>query len=192
MYPLERLLRQTENNLRRGFRAIKMKVGRPNLDEDIARVRVMRQYLGPDIPLMVDANMTWTVDKAIEAARRLAEFDLVWIEESLVPEDLEGHVRVAAESSAKIATGENIHASTNLQRCLTPAVCITRSRTSRAAVGSPHGFASRNMPGGKACRSRRMASMTFTSICWRPPPMPPSSRRTVTGSNVTWRPLDDH
>jgi L-alanine-DL-glutamate epimerase-like enolase superfamily enzyme len=109
MYSLEKLLRQTEDNLLRGFRAIKMKVGRPNLDEDIARVRAMRQYLGPDIPLMVDANMAWTVDKTIEAARRLAECDLVWIEEPLVPEDLDGHVRIAAESPAKIATGENFH-----------------------------------------------------------------------------------
>ncbi len=110
MYPLEKLLRQTENNLRRGFRAIKMKVGRPNLDEDVARVRAMRQYLGPGFPRMVDANMAWTVDRAIEAARRLAEFDLVWIEEPIVPEDIPGHVRIASESTAKIATGENFHA----------------------------------------------------------------------------------
>ena len=110
MYPLEKLLRQTEGNLGRGFRAIKMKVGRPNLDEDVARVRAMRHYLGPDIPLMVDANMAWTVDRTIEAAKRMAEFDLVWIEEPIVPEDVAGHVRIASQSTAKIATGENLHA----------------------------------------------------------------------------------
>jgi L-alanine-DL-glutamate epimerase-like enolase superfamily enzyme len=109
MYPLEKLLRQTDGNLGRGFRAIKMKVGRPNLDEDVARVRAMRKYLGPDIPLMVDANMAWTVDRTIEAAQRMAEFDLVWIEEPIVPEDVTGHVRIASESTAKIAAGENLH-----------------------------------------------------------------------------------
>ncbi len=109
MYPLDKLLRQTEGNLGRGFRAIKMKVGRPNLDEDVARVRAIREYLGPDIPLMVDANMAWTVDKTIEAAQRMAEFDLVWIEEPIVPEDVAGHARIASQSTAKIATGENLH-----------------------------------------------------------------------------------
>jgi L-alanine-DL-glutamate epimerase-like enolase superfamily enzyme len=109
MYPLEKLLRQADGNLGRGFRAIKMKVGRPDLDEDVARVRAMRKYLGPDIPLMVDANMAWTVDRTIEAAQRMAEFDLVWIEEPIVPEDVNGHVRIASESTAKIAAGENLH-----------------------------------------------------------------------------------
>ena len=68
-FPLDALLRQTDENLARGFRAIKMKVGRPSLRDDVERVRAMRRHLGPDFPLMVDANMRWSVDEAIRAAR---------------------------------------------------------------------------------------------------------------------------
>ncbi len=68
-FPLDALLRQTDDNLARGFRAIKMKVGRPRLHEDVERVAAMRAHLGPGFPLMVDANMRWSVDDAIRAAR---------------------------------------------------------------------------------------------------------------------------
>src|SRR5207249_1826783 len=64
-FSLEALLRQTDENLKRGFRAIKMKVGRPSLADDVARVKAMREHLGPEFPLMVDANMRWSVDDAI-------------------------------------------------------------------------------------------------------------------------------
>ena len=67
--PLDALLRQTDDNRARGFRAIKMKVGRPRLREDVERVRAMREHLGADFPLMVDANMRWSADEAIRAAR---------------------------------------------------------------------------------------------------------------------------
>ena len=56
-FPLDALLRQTDDNLAKGFRAIKMKVGRARLSEDVERVRAMRAHLGPDFPLMADANM---------------------------------------------------------------------------------------------------------------------------------------
>src|SRR6185503_20954489 len=74
-FPLDALLRQTDANLARGFRAIKMKVGRPSLREGVERVRAMRAHLGLDFPLMVDANMRWTVDEAVRAARALRESD---------------------------------------------------------------------------------------------------------------------
>ncbi len=70
-FTLDALLKQTDDNLAKGFRAIKMKVGRARLSEDVARVRAMRKHLGADFPLMVDANMRWTVDEAIRAARAL-------------------------------------------------------------------------------------------------------------------------
>jgi len=66
---LDQLLKQTDDNLEKGFRAIKMKVGRDNLFEDVARVKAMREHLGDGFPLMVDANMRWTADEAIRAAR---------------------------------------------------------------------------------------------------------------------------
>jgi L-alanine-DL-glutamate epimerase-like enolase superfamily enzyme len=106
---LDELLQQTRANLDRGFRAIKMKVGRPNLSEDIARVEAMRAHLGPDFPLMADANMQWTVDGAIRAARALQPCQLVWLEEPTIPDDIHGHARILRDGGIPIATGENFH-----------------------------------------------------------------------------------
>ncbi len=107
-FPLDRLLRQTDDNLGRGFRAIKMKVGRPRLRDDVERVRAMRQHLGPDVPLMVDANMRWTADEAIRAARALAAHEVFWVEEPTIPDDVPGHVRVVQEGGLPVAAGENL------------------------------------------------------------------------------------
>ena len=108
-FPLDRLLRQTEDNLAKGFRAIKMKVGRDRLSEDVARVRAMREHLGADFPLMVDANMRWSADEAIRAARALTPFDVYWLEEPTIPDDVEGHVRILRDGGLPVATGENLH-----------------------------------------------------------------------------------
>jgi len=106
---VDALLRQTDDNLARGFRAIKMKVGRPSLYQDVERVRAMRRHLGVEFPLMVDANMRWTVDEAIRAARALRDFDLVWLEEPTSPDDVPGHARIVREGGLPIAAGENLH-----------------------------------------------------------------------------------
>jgi L-alanine-DL-glutamate epimerase-like enolase superfamily enzyme len=106
---LDALLAQTDENLRRGFRAIKMKVGRPKLSEDVARVQAMRRHLGDDFPLMVDANMRWSVDDAIRAARALQPMHPVWLEEPTIPDDVHGHARIVREGGLPIAAGENLH-----------------------------------------------------------------------------------
>src|SRR5262249_41967599 len=95
--PLDGLIRQTDDNLAKGFRAIKMKVGRARLSEDVERVAAMRRHLGDGFPLMVDANMKWSVDEAIRAARALQPFDLVWLEEPTSPDDMTGHVRAVRD-----------------------------------------------------------------------------------------------
>ena len=67
----------------------------------------MRDFLGEDFPLMVDANMRWTADEAIRAARAFAPMAIHWLEEPLIPDDVAGHVRVVREGGVPIATGEN-------------------------------------------------------------------------------------
>ncbi len=109
LFTLDDLLKQTEDNLARGFRAIKMKVGRDKTAEDIERVAEMRKYLGDGFPLMVDANMRWGVDQAIRAARQLRDFDLVWLEEPTIPDDYAGHRRILEEGGVALAAGENLH-----------------------------------------------------------------------------------
>jgi L-alanine-DL-glutamate epimerase-like enolase superfamily enzyme len=108
-FPLDALLRQTDDNLAKGFRAIKMKVGRPRLSEDVERVRAMRAHLGPDFPLMADANMRWSVDEAIRAARAFQDTNLTWLEEPTIPDDVAGHTRIVRDGGVPIATGENLH-----------------------------------------------------------------------------------
>lgn len=106
---IDALLAQADRFIDQGHRAIKMKVGRPRLSEDIERVRRMRKHLGDDFPLMVDANMRWSADQAIRAARALAEFNLVWLEEPTIPDDIAGHARIVREGGIPVATGENMH-----------------------------------------------------------------------------------
>ncbi|HZH10357.1 MAG TPA: mandelate racemase/muconate lactonizing enzyme family protein [Microvirga sp.] len=106
--PLDKLLLQTDGNLEKGFRAIKMKVGRANLFEDVERVKAMREHLGAGFPLMADANMKWSVDGAIRAARALQPFDLTWLEEPTIPDDPAGHARIVREGGLPIAAGENL------------------------------------------------------------------------------------
>jgi L-alanine-DL-glutamate epimerase-like enolase superfamily enzyme len=108
-FSIDALLAQTDENLARGFRAIKMKVGRPSLRDDVERVRAMRAHVGADVPLMVDANMRWSVDEAIRAARALAEVDPLWLEEPTSPDDVRGHARIVREGGLPIAAGENLH-----------------------------------------------------------------------------------
>ncbi len=106
--PLGELEEQTRTNLGRGFQAIKMKVGRPRLVEDLERVKAMREVIGPERPLLVDANMKWSVEEAIRASRALAEYDVYWLEEPTSPTDYRGHARIQREGLLPIAAGENL------------------------------------------------------------------------------------
>jgi L-alanine-DL-glutamate epimerase-like enolase superfamily enzyme len=104
---VKELLAQTDANLAKGFRAIKTKVGRDLMHEDVERIGAMRRHLGAGFPLMVDANMKWSADEAIRRARALRDFDLVWLEEPTIPDDVAGHVRILRDGGVPVATGEN-------------------------------------------------------------------------------------
>lgn len=108
-FPLPKLLRQTEGYLARGFEAIKIKIGQPDLATDIARIRAVRDMLGPKRAFMVDANFSMTVPEAITAARAFEPFDILWFEEPIIPEDYKGYGRIAAETGMALAMGENLH-----------------------------------------------------------------------------------
>lgn len=108
-FTTEELLAQADRFKDEGFRAIKMKVGRDSIREDLERVAKMREHLGDDFPLMVDANMRWSADHAITAARALRQFDLVWLEEPTIPDDIPGHRRVLRDGGVPVALGENLH-----------------------------------------------------------------------------------
>jgi len=107
--PLPDLLAQTEGFLARGLPGVKVKVGRPDAREDEARVAAVRKLIGDKVDLMVDANMAWTADEALERGRRLQALGLYWYEEPTIPEDVPGHARLARELDVPVAVGESLH-----------------------------------------------------------------------------------
>jgi L-alanine-DL-glutamate epimerase-like enolase superfamily enzyme len=107
--PLDELLAQVAAFVERGFPGVKVKVGRPDAEDDYARVAAVRRLIGDGVELMIDANMSWTLAQAMERGQRLAENDLRWLEEPLKPEDVAGHAALARVMPMPIAVGESLH-----------------------------------------------------------------------------------
>jgi L-fuconate dehydratase len=107
-YSDEKLARLAREAVTDGFPQIKLKVG-ASLEEDLRRMRVAREAVGPDIRIAVDANQRWDVGPAIAWMRALAPYDPYWIEEPTSPDDILGHAAVReALRPIKVATGEHI------------------------------------------------------------------------------------
>lgn len=104
--PLPEVLERADASLAAGIGGIKIKVGQPDTREDLRRVAAVREHLGPDVPLMVDANQQWDRRTALRMGRALEEFDLVWIEEPLDAYDAVGHADLARALDTPVATGE--------------------------------------------------------------------------------------
>ena len=119
---IRELCAEMEAYCRHGFRAVKMKVGRNSaiegsplramahrgvcevsLAEDLARVQAVRQAIGPDIRLMLDANGAWDVGTAVKMARACEPYDIYWYEEPVSPDDLAGSAEVASKTSIPVA-----------------------------------------------------------------------------------------
>ncbi len=90
-----------------GFRAIKARLGYPDLETDIAVIREIREALEPGVLLMTDYNQSLDAPEAIRRAQALEAEDIYWIEEPVVADDFAGHAEVRAKTSIPIQTGEN-------------------------------------------------------------------------------------
>lgn len=104
---LRELAAEMEANLDLGAKAVKMKIGGAPIAEDVERVRVVRDTVGADVKLMVDANCAYSLREAIQIARKMEPYDIFWFEEPLPPDDYRGHRRLAQATTIPIATGEN-------------------------------------------------------------------------------------
>jgi L-fuconate dehydratase len=105
-YPDDKLRSLCQGLMERGWTHFKIKVGR-DIDDDIRRCRIIREEIGWDRKLMMDANQVWEVDQAIEHMQKLAEFKPWFIEEPTSPDDVLGHAAIAkAIAPIKVATGE--------------------------------------------------------------------------------------
>ena len=107
----------------KGFRGTKMKVGKPHLSEDVARLDAVRSAVGDAFELMTDANQGFTVSESIRRARAFAPFGLAWLEEPLPAEDLGGHAELARTAPMPIAVGESIYATQHFREYLERDAC---------------------------------------------------------------------
>ena len=103
-----RLLDEARGYVEAGFMGMKTKVGGLPMDEDVKRVAALREAIGPDVKLMVDANQAYNATSAIRIGRRLEEYDLVWFEEPVNAQDIEGYLQVKSALPMAIAGGENL------------------------------------------------------------------------------------
>lgn len=106
---IDELQREADSFRARGFRAMKTRVGNTDPRGMVARVRAVREAIGPDVALMVDANQQMTVSQAIRIGRMMEELDLTWFEEPVIYTDHEGEATIAAALDTPIASGETVH-----------------------------------------------------------------------------------
>lgn len=118
----EEVVEQVEDWKARGYFAGKVKVGKPDIEEDVYRLTKIREAVGT-FPLMVDANQGWTYPEAVRAVERFRDFNLYWVEEPLPADDVLGHARLRARSSVPIGLGENVYTLTQFNQYLAADAC---------------------------------------------------------------------
>lgn len=101
-----------------GYAAIKMKVGGMSLKEDVNRVEVVRKAIGPDMQLMVDANRAYNAPAAVQVARAIEPYDILWFEEPVGPDDLAGYKIFKSAVSMLVAGGECVYTEHGFARLL--------------------------------------------------------------------------
>ncbi|MGJ8690904.1 MAG: mandelate racemase/muconate lactonizing enzyme family protein [Thalassotalea sp.] len=105
----EKLINNIQGYLDRGFKAVKIKVGKDDFKEDVARVAAVREHIGPDVTFMVDANYSLTRETAIRFGKAIEQYDIAWFEEPTIPDDYEGYAHIANKIDIPLAMGENLH-----------------------------------------------------------------------------------
>ena len=119
----EQLVDETRAAKAQGFRGAKIKVGRPSIAEDVARLSAVREAVGDAFEVMVDANQAFSVSEARRRAHAFAPLGVAWLEEPLPAEDLEGHVELAAAATMPIAVGESLYHPAHFRDYLTRRAC---------------------------------------------------------------------
>jgi L-fuconate dehydratase len=108
-YSDEKMQRLAREAVDEGFGLIKLKVG-ASLAEDVRRMQLARETVGPDVPIAIDANQKWEVHEAAEWVAALAPYGVHWVEEPTSMDDILGHARIRREiAPVKVATGEAVH-----------------------------------------------------------------------------------
>jgi L-alanine-DL-glutamate epimerase-like enolase superfamily enzyme len=116
--PIDAIVDEAKRYRAAGFNAMKMRTGAKRAGEDIERVAAVRSAIGPDAKLMVDVVQGWTVDQAIRLGRALEPYDLTWIEDPVLFDDVAGLAKVAAALDVPIAAGENDYSKLGFKRLI--------------------------------------------------------------------------
>jgi L-alanine-DL-glutamate epimerase-like enolase superfamily enzyme len=103
---------------KKGWPGVKLKVGKPKVHEDVERLMAVRETVGKDMHIMVDANTSFTVAEAVKRAKAFEPIDLFWLEEPLPADDVTGHATLAKATSIPIAVGETMYSAMQFQQYL--------------------------------------------------------------------------
>jgi L-alanine-DL-glutamate epimerase-like enolase superfamily enzyme len=106
---LSRFRRAVEAAVEQGYHAVKIKVGRSSLDDDVKRIRLALDIIGKGRRLMVDANQIFNRNEALRRGRVYQEMGCFWYEEPMPPQEMEGYAELAHALDIRIATGENLN-----------------------------------------------------------------------------------
>jgi L-alanine-DL-glutamate epimerase-like enolase superfamily enzyme len=109
---------------REGFHGVKIKVGRPHLQEDRERLEAVRATVGPAWDIMVDANQAFQCDEALRRATAFADINPAWFEEPLPADDIAGHALLARHSPVPIAVGESLYSIRDFRNYLQHDACL--------------------------------------------------------------------
>ncbi len=107
-WSMEELIADARRLVARGFDAVKLKLGRPDPREDFERVAAVREAVGPRVRIMTDVNCAWDLATARFWGNRLAELDVAWLEEPLVPENVRAHAELQRSIPIPVAVGETL------------------------------------------------------------------------------------
>lgn len=114
-FEVPRLVEEMTALVEQGFAGVKMKIGKEDPREDLARVAAVRDAIGPDVDLMIDVNQRWDRTRAVTWACRFEEFEIGWLEEPMDPDDVEGHALLSERTQIPIALGEHVYSRTQFR-----------------------------------------------------------------------------
>ena len=104
---LKELQEEMLTSVNMGADAVKIKIGGVSINEDIERVKAVREAIGPNVKLLVDANCAYRFYEAIEISKKMEPYDIFWFEEPIPPDDYKGHRLISEATTIPVATGEN-------------------------------------------------------------------------------------
>ncbi|MET3125647.1 L-alanine-DL-glutamate epimerase-like enolase superfamily enzyme [Arcicella rosea] len=117
-YSTEELIDEVSNYKARGFKAVKIKVGKPDWQEDLERLKLVREAVGNDINIMMDANQGMNVPNALALARAARALNIQWFEEPIDHTDFEGYQLLRTQAGISLAMGEREYSTLPLRELL--------------------------------------------------------------------------